>query len=52
MAALFGANCSRVATEKESGIRFDKEAKTLPQEFRMTSPIPASPKSSKTASSK
>ena len=52
MAAPFGSNSSRVATEEELGIRLDKEAKTLPPEFRMTSPILASPESSKTAPSK
>ena len=52
IAGFLGANSSRVAIDGELGIRFDKEAKTLPPEFRMTSPILASPESSKTAPSK
>ena len=33
MAGFLGANSSRVAKEGELGIRFNKEAKTSPQEF-------------------
>ena len=49
MAGFLGANSSRVAIEGELGICFDKETKTLPREFQITSPIPASLESSKKA---